>query len=183
MAKPDDTRARRLRASQDVERWRSEFKQDPSLGHTLLRQLRDNDLERYLTLVHALARDFDQNIRTIGLRELAFHGKKGDREAEEAALAVLQASEPAPSRSRRRKLQIAALLVLGRVGTSRAFLVLYTHAQHGDVVALREAANQARSVSEQDQLVLLARKFLLAGSFPALRSALDVLGRFSTPAE
>lgn len=153
-----------------------------------MRKLRTQRQE-WFDLCHALAWNYDSEVRTFALRQLAFYGDKDDAEAEAAALDVLRqmpekVREVTPEYPHRitpeRHLQIAAFLALGRVGTEAAYNVLYAHARAGDEFALLNAAEQARTAEQQEQMIVLARQFLRLDRFSLSYKGLQVLMRFST---
>lgn len=138
--------------SEDVERWRQAIMADAIAAQRALDQLDKTDHARFVALCRDLAEDESDVVKEIALRKL---GQKGDRDDAYAEASALQALRyPA--------LEYTALFALGRVGTSRAFPVLLTYARSGSEMALASAADQVRTDDEAEELLALARQYLLA---------------------
>lgn len=191
MTRADDKHMGTTHEQADVlAHWRHQILLHCAEARSAFEQMRNEQRAKWFYICHALAWDGDGIVRTFALRQLAFYGDKNDLEAETAALDVLKqmpekVREVTPDYPHRitpqRHLQIAALLALGHVGGTTAFSILFARAHAGDEIALRNAAEQAHTQEQQEQIVELARKFLQADEFHLAYQGLQALWRFSTP--
>lgn len=157
----------------EVEQWRIAITLDAVKAQRALDQLEQTDHRRFVVLCRDLADGASEHVKRVALRKLGQRGDRDDALAEAIALRALDIPD----------LQDTALFAVGRVGTAQSFPVLLTYAQSGSFTALAAAADQVRTPTEANQLLALARKYVLApGSqgFQLRAHALPILLRYSS---
>lgn len=128
------------------------------------------DSEQFAQLAIALARSPYPLVRVAALRLLGFYGRKDDKVAQDVAENNLGDAQTREE----------ALRALGRVGTETAFAIVLTYAQEGNLRALWAAAEQARTKQQRDDIIQLARQFLLSNEVHLRMQALRCLRALST---
>lgn len=160
---------------EESEKWRQAIVADAIEAQQALDQLEKTDHARFVALCRDLAEDASEVVRQIALRKLGQRGDRDDPRAEASALAALD--DPA--------LHYTALFALGRVGTSRAFPVLLAYARAGSDIALSAAADQVRTRAEAEELLALARQYIMVPGiqgFKLREKSVPILVRYSTAA-
>ena len=159
---------------QDIHRWRVEIVRDTLQARKDLDALNTLDHDEFVILCRKLAQDPNEVVKRTAFWKLGQLGDRDDLAAESSALAAID--DP--------RLRDDALFALRRVGTSRAFPALLIYAKEGSATALESALDQVRSQSDADQLLPLARQYLLVPGTKGLRlreASLRILLRLSTP--
>ena len=131
------------------------------------------DHAAFIALCQQLACDSNTLVKHIALRKLGQRGDRDDPIAEASALDAIGDPDT----------QFPALFALGRVGTPSAFPILLAYAKEGSSIALRSASDQVRTEPDAEQVLELARQFImLPGSkgFRLREVSLDILVQHST---
>lgn len=121
--------------------------------------------ETFIRLCHHLLDDPNLRVRREILWHLMCFGDRNDAIAEAKAIAAYAIPF----------LQARALLALGTVGTSSVVPFLYTLSTAGESFALEALARQARTATQHDDALGLARRWLLAQEYRQRDEALRAL--------
>lgn len=160
-------------SEQDVKGWRARIMTDAKQAQRDLDALEKADHAAFVGLCQQLAGDSNTLVKHIALRKLGQRGDRGDPIAEANAIDAIGDPDT----------QFTALFALGRVGTPHAFPILLAYAKEGSSIALKSVSDQVRTEPDAEQVLELARQFImLPGSkgFRLREVSLDVLIQHST---
>lgn len=159
-------------SQEELDQYRNNILTDDRVARQQLTDLARNDHERFIELCYQLLHDPSEVVQRIILLLLGQQGDKHDSTAEVAALTAL--SHP--------KLQRWAFFALSRVATSAALPTLFLYAQKGTPYALEALNKQVITQEDIQQLLQLARHFLLSQEYQLREEALNILLKHSNAA-